>query len=307
MKSLRKKALISLGSQNKSYTFKYNKSYIMDLSLIKQKLANSQSKGKPREKTDYTKIFWKPKPGKYQVRILPSKFDKSNPFREVYFHYGFSKGPILALVNWNEKDPIVEFAKKLRKSSDKEDWQLAKKVEPKLRYFAPVLVRGEEDKGARLWEFGKLTYEQLLGIAADEDYGDYTDIADGRDFTIDAVEDTVANRKAVKCNIRVKPKTTPISEDAALVEKVLEEQPDILTINKHYTFDELQEILNKWLNPEETAEETETPVASVAEEDEDEESDLPWEKEPATSTSSYKLEAPAKTSNADKFDSLFND
>jgi len=278
----------------------------MDLSLIKSKLAASQNKGKPREKTDYTKIFWKPKPGKYQVRILPSKFDKSNPFREVYFHYGFSRGPILALVNWDEKDPIVEFAKQLRKSSDKDDWQLAKKVEPKLRYFAPVLVRGEEDKGARLWEFGKLTYEQLLGIAADEDYGDYTDITEGRDFTIEAVEDTVAGRKSVKCSIRPKVKSSPISEDAALVQKVLDEQPDILTVNKHHTFEELQEILNKWLNPEETAEETETPVASATEEDD--EADMPWEKEaPAAPATSYKIEAPAKTSNADKFDSLFND
>ena len=94
----------------------------MDLSLIKQKLSASQNKGQKREKVDYSKIFFKPKPGKYQVRILPSKFDKSNPFREVYFHYGFSKGPILALSNWNEKDPIVEFAKNLRKSADKEDW-----------------------------------------------------------------------------------------------------------------------------------------------------------------------------------------
>ena len=278
----------------------------MDLSLIKQKLAASQSKGKPKEKTDYSKIFWKPKPGKYQVRILPSKFDKSNPFREIYFHYGFARGPILALTNWNEKDPIVEFAKQLRKSSDKDDWQLAKKVEPKLRYFAPVLVRGEEEKGARLWEFGKLTYEQLLGIAADEDYGDYTDITEGRDFTIEAVEDTVAGRKSVKCSIRPKVKSSPISEDAALVQKALDEQPDILTVNKHHTFEELQETLNKWLNPEETAEETETPVASATEEDEDEASDLPWEKE-TPAPSPYKVEAPAKTSNADKFDSLFND
>jgi hypothetical protein len=278
----------------------------MDLSLIKSKLAASQNKGKPKEKIDYTKIFFKPKPGKYQVRILPSKFDKSNPFREVYFHYGFSRGPILALTNWDEKDPIVEFAKQLRKSSDKDDWQLAKKVEPKLRYFAPVLVRGEEDKGARLWEFGKLTYEQLLGIAADEDYGDYTDITEGRDFTIEAIEDTIAGRKSVKCSIRPKVKSSPISEDAALVQKVLDEQPDILTINKHHTFEELQEVLNKWLNPEETAEETETPVASATE-DEEETADLPWEKEATAPATPYKLEAPAKTSNADKFDSLFND
>jgi len=276
----------------------------MDLSLIKQKLATSQSKGVKREKTDFTKIFWKPKPGKYQIRILPSKFDKSNPFREVYFHYGFSKGPILALTNWNEKDPIAEFAKNLRKSSDKEDWQLAKKIEPKLRYFVPVLVRGEEAQGARLWEFGKLIYEQLLGIAADEDYGDFTDITDGRDFTIDAVEDVVAGRKGIKCNIRVKPKTSPISEDAAVVEKALSEQPDILGINKHYSFDELKDLLDKWLNPD-SEEDTEAPIASKADDEEEEDNFLEEVSKPVEPA--YKLDTKAaKTSHSDKFDDLFS-
>jgi hypothetical protein len=275
----------------------------MDLSLIKQKLSASQTKGQKREKVDYTKIFWKPKPGKYQIRILPSKFDKSNPFREVYFHYGFSKGPILALTNWNEKDPIAEFAKNLRKSSDKEDWQLAKKIEPKLRYFVPVLVRGEEAQGPRLWEFGKLIYEQLLGIAADEDYGDFTDITDGRDFTIDAVEDTVAGRKGIKCNIRVKPKTSAISDDATVVTKALEEQPDILGINKHYSFDELKELLDKWLNPD-SEEDTEAPIASKDEEEEEDDFLTEMQK-PVEQT--YKLDTTAaKTSNADKFDDLFS-
>ena len=278
----------------------------MDLSLIKQKLSASQTKGQKREKVDYTKIFWKPKPGKYQIRILPSKFDKSNPFREVYFHYGFSKGPILALTNWNEKDPIAEFAKNLRKSSDKEDWQLAKKIEPKLRYFVPVLVRGEEAQGPRLWEFGKLIYEQLLGIAADEDYGDFTDITDGRDFTIEAVEDVVAGRKGIKCNIRVKPKTSAISDDATVVTKALDEQPDILGINKHFSFDELKDLLDKWLNPD-SEEDTDAPIASKSTDDDEEEEDdfLAEMNKPVEQT--YKLDTTAaKTSNADKFDDLFS-
>ena len=278
----------------------------MDLSVIKQKLSASQTKGQKREKVDYTKIFFKPKPGKYQIRILPSKFDKSNPFREVYFHYGFSKGPILALTNWNEKDPIAEFSKNLRKSSDKEDWQLAKKIEPKLRYFVPVLVRGEESQGPRLWEFGKLIYEQLLGIAADEDYGDFTDITDGRDFTIEAVEDVVAGRKGIKCNIRVKPKTSAISDDATIVTKALDEQPDILGINKHYSFDELKDLLDKWLNPD-SEEDTEAPIASKSTDDDEEEEDdfLAEMNKPVEQT--YKLDTTAaKTSNADKFDDLFS-
>lgn len=276
----------------------------MDLNLAKQKLAAAQNKGnQTREKIDYTKIFFKPKPGKYQVRILPNKYDKAWPIREVQFHYGFAKGPILALSNWGEADPIADFAKQLRKSADKEDWQLAKKIEPKSRFFAAVVVRGEEHLGARLWEFGKLTNDQLVGIAADDDYGDFTDITDGRDFTIEATEDVVAGRKGIKCNIRVKPKTTPISEDAALVEKLLNEQPDILGINRKYTYDALKDILTKWLNPEDEAA-TEAPIASK---DEEEEDDFITEINKPVAPA-YTLETPAaKTSNADKFDNLFND
>jgi hypothetical protein len=277
----------------------------MDLNLAKQKLAASQNRGgQQREKIDYTKIFFKPKPGKYVVRILPSAYDKAWPIREVQFHYGFAKGPILALSNWGEADPIADFAKTLRKSSDREYWELAKKISPKSRYFAAVIVRGEEHLGARLWEFGKLTNDQLLGIAADEDYGDYTDITDGRDFTIDATEDVVAGRKGIKCNLRIKPKTTPISDDAALVEKVLNEQPDILAINRRYTYDALKDILTKWLNPEEEATATETPIASAEAEEEDD--FLKEINKPVTPA--YTLETgAAKTSNADKFNDLFND
>jgi len=275
----------------------------MDLNLAKQKLAAAQNKGnQTREKIDYTKIFFKPKPGKYQVRILPNKYDKAWPIREVQFHYGFAKGPILALSNWGEADPIADFAKQLRKSADKEDWQLAKKIEPKSRFFAAVIIRGEENLGARLWEFGKLTNDQLVGIAADDDYGDFTDITDGRDFTIEATEDVIAGRKGIKCNIRVKPKTTPISEDPALVEKLLNEQPDILGINRKYTYDALKDVLTKWLNPEDEAA-TETPIASKDEEEDDFINEI---NKPVTPAYSLENNA-AKTSNADKFDNLFND
>ena len=274
----------------------------MDLSLIKNKLAGLQQSSQPREKVDYTKIFWKPKVGTYQVRIVPSKFDKQNPFKEVYFHYGFTKGPILALTNWGEKDPIVEFAKSLRKSSDKEDWQLARKLDAKMRVFAPVIIRGEEEQGTRLWEFGKEIYQQLLGIAADEDYGDFTDIQDGRDFTVEATNGEVAGRSVVKCALRPKPKTTSITDNATLLQTLLDEQPDILTINRRYTFDDLKTILEKFLNPEDDIEDN-VPLASNTVADSNEPSDLPWEKPEAKP---YTLENVApKATNTDKFDELF--
>ena len=138
-----------------------------------------------------------------------------------------------------------------------------------MRVYVPVIVRGEEDKGVRLWEFGKEIYMQLLGIAEDEDYGDYTDITDGRDFTIDAVEDVIAGRKGIKCTLRIKPKTSPISDDSALVGKALNEQPDILAINRKYTYDQLKDVLQKWLSPEEETSTEATPTVASTEDEED--------------------------------------
>ena len=216
-------------------------------------------------------------------------------------HYGFSKGPILALSNWNEEDPITDFAKKLRKSADKDDWQLANKISPKTRYFAPVIVRGEESAGVRLWEVGKLVNDQLMGIAADEDYGDFTDITDGRDFTVEAVEDVVAGRKGIKCTLRPKVKSTPISEDGEFVTKALDEQTDILSINRKYTYDQLKDVLQKWLSPEdETATEATPTVASTDDEDD-------FIKEINAPIQPYSLDVTPRANAADKFESLFNE
>jgi len=274
----------------------------MDLSLIKQTLESFNNKGQSKEKTDYTKIFWKPKVGKHQIRIVPSKFNKSTPFREVYFHYGYTKGPILALTNWGEADPIAEAAQKLRKSDNPDHWQMAKKITPKMRVFAPVIVRGEEDKGVRLWEFGKEIYTQLMNIAMNEDYGDFTDIQDGRDFIVEGTDDTVAGRKVVKCILTPRVKTTPITEDAVALRSYLDEQPDIFAINKKHTYESLKEIFEKWANPEE--EEDNTPIASTDDEDETPSmGDLPWEKKEEKS-SPYTLQT--KQPKADKFEDLFD-
>ena len=273
----------------------------MDINAIKQRLSSLQSSGAKKEKVDYSKYYWKPKAeGKYQIRVVPSVLNKSNPFQEVFVHYGFSKFPIYALTNWGEKDPIVEFAKSLRTTSEKENWQLAKKLDPKMRVFAPVVVRGEEEKGVRLWEFGKEIYMQLLGIAEDEDYGDFTDIREGRDFTVDVVTGDIGGRQGLKSSIRVKPKTSPLGSDKETIKMWLTDQPNVLELQRKTAFDDLKTILANFLNPEE--EET---VAVVVDEDEDP-IIAKAQEEPKTN---YSLKAApvAKVSKADKFDALFDD
>ncbi len=105
----------------------------MDLSAIKSKLSSLQNQRSGGQKRDMSLILWKPTVGKHSVRIVPSVINKSNPFREVLIHYGIGNRTMISLANFDEKDPIVEFAKQLRGTSEKENWQLAKKLDPKMR------------------------------------------------------------------------------------------------------------------------------------------------------------------------------
>ena len=110
----------------------------MNLDVIKKRLESLNKVSTPTSSNDGKSIFWKPSVGKQTIRIVPSKFNKEFPFTEMMFYYEIGSKTIPSPANWKEKDPIMEFAKQLRQSSDRENWKLAKKLDPKVRIFAPV-------------------------------------------------------------------------------------------------------------------------------------------------------------------------
>lgn len=223
----------------------------MDLSMLKQKLDTLQQKTPVGgAKRDYSLTFWRPTVGKQQIRIVPSAFNSNNPFTELKFYYGITNKVMLSPETWGDKDPIALFASKLREEYSKENYLLAKKLDAKTRIFAPVIVRGEEDKGVRLWQFGKLIYEELLSLAVDDEIGDYTDIVSGRDLTIETVGPESTGTQYNKSSVRVRLKETQLSEDAALVEKWSNDQPDPTKEFKQFSFEEMKSALEKWLEPE---------------------------------------------------------
>ena len=266
----------------------------MDLNAIKQKLEGLQSKQQSGTKTDYSTIYWRPTIGKQQIRIVPSAYNPSNPFSELKFYYGITNKVMLSPLNYGEKDPIALFAAKLREEYTKENFVMAKKLDPKTRYFVPVIVRGEEDKGTRLWQFGKMVYEELLALAVDDEIGDYTDIVNGRDLTVETVGPESTGTPYNKSSVRVRLKTSPLSEDASLVEKWTNEQPNPKEgLFKSYSFDEMKSALEKWLSPEDDSEEVvSSPVAA------------PVASKPSTNFSLDTTKA--KQTKVDQFDSLFD-
>ena len=275
----------------------------MDLNAIKQRLDSLQSKAAPQQKTDYTTIFWRPTIGKAQVRIVPSAYDKSSPFSELKFYYGITNKVMISPLNFGEKDPIAEFAQKLRAGEyDRENFSLAKKLDAKTRIFVPVLVRGEEDKGVRLWQFGKTIYEDLLSMAMDEEIGDFTDVVNGRDFTLETVGPESTGTAYNKTSVRPRMKTSTLSDSKEQVETWLKEQPNPKDVFKRFTFDEMKAALSKWLSPEE---ENEGDIISEpASNFDNDPKDLPWEE---NGNKNFSLDTSnVKEEKKDKFDKLFS-
>jgi len=227
----------------------------IDLNKIKAKLNNlSQTNNRKNYQ-------WKPQPGKQQVRIVPYKHQPDNPFIELYFHYGINNRTYLSPKSFGRPDPIVEFAEKLTRSGDKDDYRMGRSLMPKMRTFVPVLVRGEEAEGVRFWGFGKEVYQELLSVIADPDYGDITDSTQGRDITIEFLSAEEAGRSFPKTNIRVKPNTSPISENKNIVDGVANNQAEITEIYQELGYDELKDALEKWVSGE--SEEDAPPAESV--------------------------------------------
>lgn len=215
----------------------------LDIEALRKK--HEEFKGQEQRSS----AFWKPKPGQQILRIVPWKDRPENPFIELYFHYLGGKSQLSPISNGN-RDPINEFAEKLRSEGSRESYQQSRDFMAKLRTYVPVVVRGEEKSGVRLWAFGKTVYEEILSYIADPDYGDITCIEAGRDLTVDYTPKDKSDTKFPKTKVRPKPNTSPLSPDGDLIKHWLETQPDVDKLFKEPSFDELKEFLRRYLDPD---------------------------------------------------------
>ena len=191
--------------------------------------------------------LWKPTIGEYKVRGLPWKSTPDGmPFQEKFFYYIGNNPGILAPNQFGKPDPINDLIRKLYSSGKPEDRLLAKKLQPKMRAYMPVVVRGQEDKGVLVWSFGKIVYQRLLGFFTDEDVGDILDPQQGFDLKVSIsqqpgkqFQDTVVDpaRKASK-----------LSDDVEQMKKWLDATPNLDDMYRLKSVPEIENVLNNWLS-----------------------------------------------------------
>ena len=214
----------------------------IDLDAIRRKL--NQLSGQNTKKNS----MWRPVEGEeHTVRILSFPDNDGQPFKERWFYYNIGNNPgLLAPYQFGKEDPIQELINKLRDDGSKESYELAKKLYPKMRCYAPVVVRGEEDKGVMLWSFGKMVYQSLLNIMLDEDYGDITDPLDGRDVKVICTK--APGRMWASTEVRPRGKSSKLTEKSSDVKKMVESIPSLDDLFTLKTYEELEKIVNDWLN-----------------------------------------------------------
>ena len=214
----------------------------LDLDAIRRKLNQLSGNSSKRN------VMWRPQEGEEStVRLLSFSDNDGQPFKERWFYYNIGNNPgLLAPYQFGEPDPIQELINKLRDDGSKESYELAKKLYPKMRSYAPVVVRGEEDKGVRLWAFGKTVYQSLLNIMLDEDYGDITDPIDGRDVKVICTK--APGRQWATTEVRPRGKASKLCSESSQAKTWIDSIPNLDEMFTLKTYDELEKIVNDWLN-----------------------------------------------------------
>ncbi len=226
----------------------------LDLQKMREKLEASRNGGQKKENN--TK--WRPQEGDQTIRILPT--EDGDPFKEFHFHYNVGKNPgiLCPKRNHGEDCPICEFASSLwRQGVDNNDdtaKREAKKLFSRKRYFSPILVRGEESKGVRIWSYGKTAYESLLGYVLDPDYGDITHPETGTDLVLNySIPGTPGSFPKTALKARRRPSIL-CDEGVADCDELISSIPEVDTLFQRVSTADVQALLDEYLSSDATSE-----------------------------------------------------
>ena len=228
----------------------------IDMELMRRKLA--QLRGDFDANGNGNSVWFRPDDGDTDIRIIPTP--DGDPLKEMFFHYnvGEHRGGILCPKrNFGEHCPICEFASALWRegsdSNDEESKKLAKSLFVRQRYFSPVVVRGREEEGIKVYGYGKTAYELLLGYILDPEYGDVTDIIEGTDITLTYTKPTKPGAYP-QTSLKMRRNTSPLLEDKDAIPALLDRMPDFESLFERLSPEQVNAILDEQLSSNKSAE-----------------------------------------------------
>ena len=212
----------------------------IDLNKMRQKHSALTNKGGGGSND----TFWKPEEGTQTIRIVCPK--DGDPFRDYLFHYRMGADNNTSMISprtFGRTDPIAEFGNQLWNEGTEASKQEARNFFPRMRVFAPVVVRGEEEKGVRIWGFSKTTYESLLNIVLDPEYGDITDPHTGTDIRLEYGKK--AGQMYPTTELRPFRKASKLAKTDSEIDTILETMPDFNEVFPETKTEDAQKLLDQ--------------------------------------------------------------
>ena len=205
--------------------------------------------------------FWRPQDGEQVIRIIPPQ--DGDPFKDYWFHYnvGNNAGFLSPKKNFGEDDPLDSFVRQLFNEGTDESRAMAKDLMAKQRFFAPVVVRGEEDRGVMVWGFSKTVYETLLNLVLNPEYGDITDSESGTDLLLSYGKPAGQSFPVTK--ITPRRRSSPLCNDnidESYCAQLLDSVPDMTTLFERKSSEEVGRMLDGFLSGDEAAESSSSEV-----------------------------------------------
>lgn len=231
----------------------------INMEKMRERMQALQGNGNNTRKNN----FWKPEEGEQTIRLVaPSDGD---PFRDFWFHYDVAGEPgfLSPKRNFGEDCPLDDYVRALWREGSEESKRVARKLGAKQRFFAPVLVRGQEEEGVKVWGFGKRAYETLLGLVLNPEYGDITDPSEGTDLVVTYSKPAGASYPETK--ITPRRKSSLLHEDETQARTLMESVPDFDEVfaDARRSSTQVADILDRFLNTVDEAVTTQ-PVASTS-------------------------------------------
>jgi hypothetical protein len=211
--------------------------------------------------------MWKPslsedgKSKTYNIRCLPCDFG-GQPFFELnyYDNKKLSRNRLVAPAQFGLPDPVADLVVELNKDrGNKNAWNTIRGLLPQPRFYAPILVREEKEKGVQYYEVSRNLCKKFYSNFLDEEYRDepLNDALVGRDFKLVVtpsgktfVTDDGKSYPVNDIDLRVASKVSKLASTQEEIDKLVASVVDLSEIFKAQvkSYEEIGQMLSKFLD-----------------------------------------------------------
>lgn len=234
-----------------------------------------------KNNSDGSMNWWRPKPGNNTVRILPS-VDPEDIFffptarhkvdEDYYYCLHYDKDDTTGR---GKKCPICETRKRLFRSGDPTLIKIAKDIKAKKQFLMNLVDRDPTGDPAKVFIFaaGVKINDKICSSMLDENI-DISDVEKGYDFLVKKEDGPKTENGTFPSydNSKAKRQSSPLHDDAEVVQKILEARNDLKSVPRFDTPEVLQDAIDSYIKnltegsskSERFYEEQETPAGEAA-------------------------------------------